>query len=161
MRLACVALILAAAIGLSAATTETAKPESPPVLRKSPEFVIKFNDGHQMLLSSLKGKVVALLMVHTTCPHCQAVGTLNRHGCLHGFDDSRRKTVRARRIFCSNRHARPGCGHTFTVWCADKIRRLTLRFCAATRAWSGRWRSVRTTAGLSPEARTRRRVSGT
>jgi thiol-disulfide isomerase/thioredoxin len=24
-----------------------------------------------MLLSSLKGKVVALLMVHTTCPHCQ------------------------------------------------------------------------------------------
>jgi thiol-disulfide isomerase/thioredoxin len=33
--------------------------------------VIKFNDGHQMLLSSLKGKVVALLMVHTTCPHCQ------------------------------------------------------------------------------------------
>jgi thiol-disulfide isomerase/thioredoxin len=41
------------------------------VLRKSPEFVIKFVDGKQMLLSSLKGKVVALLMVHTTCPHCQ------------------------------------------------------------------------------------------
>ena len=73
MRLACAALLLAAGIGLNAATpkAETPKSEAPPVLRKSPEFVIKFVDGHQMLLSSLKGKVVALLMVHTTCPHCQ------------------------------------------------------------------------------------------
>jgi thiol-disulfide isomerase/thioredoxin len=71
MRLAFAAFMLVAGLGLKAATTETAKPESPPVLRKSPEFVIKFNDGHEMQLSSLKGKVVALLMVHTTCPHCQ------------------------------------------------------------------------------------------
>jgi thiol-disulfide isomerase/thioredoxin len=73
MRLAYAALLLAAGIGLNAATpkAETSKSEAPPVLRKSPEFVIKFVDGHQMLLSSLKGKVVALLMVHTTCPHCQ------------------------------------------------------------------------------------------
>ncbi len=73
MRLACAALFLAAGIGLNAATpkAEPSKTEAPPVIRKSPEFVIKFVDGHQMLLSSLKGKVVALLMVHTTCPHCQ------------------------------------------------------------------------------------------
>lgn len=73
MRLACAALLLAAGIGLNAATpkAEPSKTEAPPVLRKSPEFVIKFVDGHEMLLSSLKGKVVALLMVHTTCPHCQ------------------------------------------------------------------------------------------
>jgi thiol-disulfide isomerase/thioredoxin len=73
MRLACAALLLFAGIGLNAATpkAETPKTEAPPVLRKSPEFVIKFVDGKQMLLSSLKGKVVALLMVHTTCPHCQ------------------------------------------------------------------------------------------
>jgi hypothetical protein len=53
---------------------------------------------------------------------------LIRHGYLRGFDDSstRRKTVRARRVFCSNRQARPGCGRTFSVWCADKIRRLSL-----------------------------------
>jgi thiol-disulfide isomerase/thioredoxin len=72
MRLACAALLLAG-IGLNAATpkAEAPKTEAPPVLRKSPEFVIKFVDGKQMLLSSLKGKVVALLMVHTTCPHCQ------------------------------------------------------------------------------------------
>src|SRR6202789_4652133 len=73
MRLAYAALLLAAGVGLNAATpkAEAPKTQAPPVLRKSPEFVIKFVDGHQMLLSSLKGKVVALLMVHTTCPHCQ------------------------------------------------------------------------------------------
>jgi hypothetical protein len=64
----------------------------------------------------------------TSCPHCKVVGALNRHGCLYGFDESspRRKTLRARRIFCSNRQARPGCGRTFSVWLADKIRRLSL-----------------------------------
>ncbi len=73
MRLAYAALMLSAGMGLYAATPKADAPrsEAPPILRKSPEFVIKFNDGHQMLLSSLKGKVVALLMVHTTCPHCQ------------------------------------------------------------------------------------------
>jgi hypothetical protein len=62
------------------------------------------------------------------CPHCQRVGMLIRHGCLYGFDEQnrRRKTLRARRIFCSNRHARLGCGRTFSVWCADKVRRLSL-----------------------------------
>jgi hypothetical protein len=64
----------------------------------------------------------------TACPHCKVVGTLIRHGYLCGFDDSspRQKTVRARRVFCSNRNGRPGCGRTFSVWCADKIRRLSL-----------------------------------
>jgi len=73
MRLACAAFLLFAGMGLNAATpkADAPKTDAPPVLRKSPEFVIKFVDGHQMLLSSLKGKVVALLMVHTTCPHCQ------------------------------------------------------------------------------------------
>lgn len=66
------------------------------------------------------------------CPHCQVVGALIRHGCLHGFDDSspQRETLRARRIFCSNRNARPGCGRTFSVWVADRIRRLSLTTCA-------------------------------
>jgi hypothetical protein len=64
----------------------------------------------------------------TACPHCQVVGNLIRHGYLRGFDDSspQRKTVRARRVFCSNRNARRGCGRTFSVWCANNIRRLSL-----------------------------------
>src|SRR5579884_1422916 len=37
----------------------------------TPEFVIRFNDGSQKLLSSYRGKVLCVLFVHTTCPHCQ------------------------------------------------------------------------------------------
>lgn len=71
---------------------------------------------------------LAEVLKQTPCPHCQVVGMLIRHGYLYGFDDSspRRRTVRARRIFCSNRQARRGCGRTFSVWIADKIRRLSL-----------------------------------
>jgi hypothetical protein len=71
---------------------------------------------------------IAERLKQTPCPHCKVVGTLVRHGFLRGFDDSnpQRKTVRARRIFCSNRKARRGCGRTFSVWFADKIRRLSL-----------------------------------
>lgn len=75
-----------------------------------------------------EGNALAERLKQTPCPHCKAVGTLNRHGYLYGFDDSspRRQTVRALRVFCSNRNARPGCGRTFSVWHADKIRRLSL-----------------------------------
>ena len=64
----------------------------------------------------------------TACPHCKVIGLLVLHGFLRGYDESspREKTVRARRIFCSNRNNRPGCGRTFSVWLADKIRRLSL-----------------------------------
>jgi hypothetical protein len=68
------------------------------------------------------------------CPHCKVVGTLIRHGFLFGFDASSpgQETMRARRIFCSNRRTRRGCGRTFSVWCADKIRRFSL---TAGRLW--------------------------
>jgi hypothetical protein len=71
---------------------------------------------------------IAERLKQTACPHCKAVGTLIRHGFLRGYDegDSQRKTVRARRVFCSNRQRRRGCGRTFSVWVADKIRRLSL-----------------------------------
>jgi hypothetical protein len=71
---------------------------------------------------------IAERLKQTPCPHCKAVGALIRHGFLHGFDDSspQRTTVRARRIFCSDRQARRGCGRTFSIWLADKIRRLSL-----------------------------------
>jgi hypothetical protein len=71
---------------------------------------------------------IAERLKQTPCPHCKVVGTLIRHGFLYGFDDSspQRKTLRARRLFCSNRKARPGCGRTFSIWVADKIRRLSL-----------------------------------
>jgi hypothetical protein len=77
--------------------------------------------------SAEEWRAIAEGLKQTPCPHCKVVGTLNRHGCLYGFDEnSKQKTLRARRVFCSNRNRRPGCGRTSSVWCADKIRRLSL-----------------------------------
>ena len=71
---------------------------------------------------------IAERLKQAACPHCKVFGTLIRHGFLYGFDESspQQKTVRARRVFCSNRQARRGCGRTFSVWAAEKIRRLSL-----------------------------------
>lgn len=44
----------------------------PPTPRKAPELTIVEASGKQTLLSSYKGKVVALAFIFTTCPHCQA-----------------------------------------------------------------------------------------
>jgi peroxiredoxin len=42
-----------------------------PLPRKAQEFVIQMPDGKQLLLSSYRGKAVALAIMFTTCPHCQ------------------------------------------------------------------------------------------
>jgi hypothetical protein len=84
-------------------------------------------EQHWFCRSAEEWSAMAERLKQTPCPHCQVVGTLIRHGFLRGYDQStRRQSVRARRIFCSNRHARRGCGRTFSVWCANKIRRLSL-----------------------------------
>ena len=78
--------------------------------------------------SAEEWNALAERLKQTPCPHCKVVGALIRHGYLRGYDASspQRKTIRARRIYCSNRQARRGCGRTFSVWLADKIRRLSL-----------------------------------
>jgi len=43
----------------------------PPVPRKAPEFTIVEPTGKEILLSSLKGKVVLMGFVATWCEHCQ------------------------------------------------------------------------------------------
>jgi hypothetical protein len=44
----------------------------PAMPRKAPEVAIVDPSGSQTLLSSYKGKVVALAFIFTTCSHCQA-----------------------------------------------------------------------------------------
>jgi len=68
-RTAIAALCLTASFsGLGAAT----------IPRHSPEFAINTNSGRQILLSSQKGKVVALIFILTYCPHCQkTIGMLS------------------------------------------------------------------------------------
>lgn len=64
----------------------------------------------------------------TACPHCNTTGSLIRHGFLRGYNEENRpkKTIRAARVYCSNRNRAAGCGRTFSVWMAGQIRRLTL-----------------------------------
>jgi len=58
----------------------------PPMPRKAPEFTVIEPSGKQILLSSFKGKVVALAFISTACSHCQAeCGVLTKlHGELGG-----------------------------------------------------------------------------
>lgn len=44
---------------------------TPPVPRKSPEFTVTDPSGKQVLVSSLRGKIVVMPFMFTTCPHCQ------------------------------------------------------------------------------------------
>src|SRR5271170_5085249 len=86
------------------------------------------NEQRWFCRSDEEWKTIAERLKQIPCPQCKAVGALIRHGYLRGYDDSnpQRETLRARRIFCSNRNRRRGCGRTFSVWRADKIRRLSL-----------------------------------
>jgi hypothetical protein len=70
----------------------------------------------------------------TACPHCKNVGTLIRHGVLRGSGNAQQpnNSVRAYRIFCSNRDRVKGCGRTFSVWLAHKVKRLSI---SATQLW--------------------------
>jgi len=84
------------------------------------------------------------------CPHCHRVGNRIQHGYLRGYDQtSQSTTIRAHRVFCSNRNARHGCGRTFSFWRADIIRRLKL-------TTYGLWRFLLRTleAGIAAASRT-------
>jgi len=59
------------ALGVISLLAAAAPAMAAPLNSTSPEFVIRFNDGTQKLLSSYRGKVVCVMFVHTTCPHCQ------------------------------------------------------------------------------------------
>ena len=62
------ASLTTAALAVSCVATACA---AAPVPRKAAEFVIQNPDGKQQLLTSYRGKVVILALIHTTCPHCQ------------------------------------------------------------------------------------------
>ncbi len=47
--------------------------------RPAPEFAVRMMDGSDLLLSNQRGKVVCLMFILTTCPHCQKlVGTMSK-----------------------------------------------------------------------------------
>lgn len=59
---------------------------------------------------------VLLELKLTCCPHCRRTGALIGHGLVRGYAELGSEVmVRGRRVFCSNRGQRPGCGRTFSV----------------------------------------------
>ena len=88
-----------------------------------------------------------------TCPHCRKTGTLNLHGPLRGYPEQGGNTpvVRGHRLFCNNRHRRPGCGKTVSLWLSHFLRNfiLTLQtlwiFLAAVMAGHGKADAFRQT----------------
>src|SRR5271165_2476519 len=64
------AIISAAAIA-SAALLFAGNPSADFPLIPAPDFVVNLPGGKTMHLSSLRGKVVVLECLYTTCPHCQ------------------------------------------------------------------------------------------
>jgi thiol-disulfide isomerase/thioredoxin len=63
MRIATVTALVAAALPAFAVL--------PPVPRPAKELVVVEPSGKKTLLTSLKGKVVVIQFLYTTCPHCQ------------------------------------------------------------------------------------------
>lgn len=50
------------------------------------------------------------------CPHCHTTGSLNAHGFLRGYGLGSTRTIRGKRIYCSNRGRRKGCGRTHSLF---------------------------------------------
>lgn len=50
------------------------------------------------------------------CPHCKHSGFLILHGYLYGYCEQDNSLIqRGRRVYCSNRNNKNGCGRTFSV----------------------------------------------
>ncbi len=63
------------------------------------------------------------------CPFCHLVSTLILHGYLYGYSETynSKKIVRGRRIFCSNRKKRNGCGRTFSLLISYIIKKFNIQ----------------------------------
>ena len=62
------------------------------------------------------------------CPHCGRSETLIGHGFVRGYSESCSDSeVRGRRIFCSNRALRSGCGRTFSTSLMTTLRGFVVR----------------------------------
>lgn len=73
---------------------------------KCPRFVVGSDDLDRVLLHAKQ----------YPCRYCGRAGTLIGHGVLLGYAErGNDRVVRGRRLLCSNRHRRAGCGRTWSV----------------------------------------------
>lgn len=106
------------------------------MLHRLPRFVADTGSLDQVLLDAK----------HLACPRCHRIGMLIGHGLLLGYapQDSER-VVRGRRLLCSKRHRRSGCGRTWSVRVCSVISGFSVR----TSALSGLLAAVVAGAGIA------------
>lgn len=68
----------------------------------------------------------------TLCPHCKKYGMMILHGYIYGLNEKRQCVIKGRRVFCSNRNRRAGCGKTIAYRFCEYIRQ---SFISAQSAW--------------------------
>lgn len=75
------------------------------------------------------------------CSHCGAYGTLIGHGMLRGYEERGSElAIRGRRLFCSNRGRKRGCGRTTSVLLAAFIKRFSVTVATIFSLFLGRCR---------------------
>jgi hypothetical protein len=63
-----------------------------------------------------------------SCPHCHRAGMVVGHGVLMGYaEHGGERVVRGRRLLCSRRYRRSGCGRTFVVLLATVLAGFVVR----------------------------------
>lgn len=68
------------------------------------------------------------------CDHCGITGMLILHGFIYGYDEYRTyHRIKGRRVFCSNRNRRNGCGRTLSYRIIDFMERSLISTLAAWR----------------------------
>ena len=74
-------------------------------------FISKLNDA----------EIIPYTLIQ--CPNCRQFGNLNRHDFLKGFGPAKQSTkaIRGKRLYCSNRGNKRGCGRTFALLLLNQI----------------------------------------
>jgi len=68
---------------------------------------------------------VRLQLKFFPCPSCNRVGCLILHGFLYGYQN-KDGGIRGKRVFCSNRNLRTGCGRSFSIIFSSIIKQITI-----------------------------------
>ena len=88
----------------------------------SPGHPPRFVSSIEQLDASLRNAKLLL------CPHCKHSGTLIGHGLLRGYaEHGGERVIRGRRLFCSDRFLRQGCGRTVAILLDCVIPRFSVR----------------------------------
>jgi hypothetical protein len=77
---------------------------------------IFFEDIHRIDQFTMDLKADTFLQ----CPHCGAQGQLVSHGFVYKKSQTYKKAV-GKRLFCSNRHRKKGCGKTTRLYLAEEL----------------------------------------